>query len=613
MTKAQLKDYNKVRDSVSLSISGVNDVMKLQKISNFCEMHLKSDPVNVIHFGQQGLVVAQKLNNTTELSKLWRFIGYGHSNNSQINKAIASFDKSLHIAKLNKDSLNITRTYAALGFCYDAIGEVETAKALYHKALPIARELNEYETIQTILCYQAIMLRREGEYKESITMYDQTLDFSRLHNLDTVRILRNKAQLLTNMGNYSDALDIYHDVKKTSDPHLNHLLFADINHNIAFILKCNKLHNEALDYYNQVLDYFLRHENFLHCAIIYESMGEIKLEMNELDHAEAYLLDGLNLRKEHGLGRTGTALEYLGLVKLEQNKYEEAYNYLSMALDSFDKVNNKRRISETLCHMSQLHLKTDEVAKSIAYADSSKRIATTHEFNQTHLLALEHLIDAYKQIQNYEQVFILQQELEIIKEKVDDPEKLFEISQQIVLQKVLDNKKFQSEPESRSITNWIFGGILILLPIGIWIFYSRKQLLTANKKKGGFELSTQKTNYISTQEVKKLKIKLHDVMSVQKPYLDTELKLNELAKAISVSDKKLSALLNNHLNISFYDYINQWRIQEFLTKAKESHSNEFSIVGLAFICGFKSKSSFYRCFNKEVGMSPSVFLKNLHS
>ncbi len=613
MIVAQLVSYNEVRDSFSLSIRSLSDEVRLKKIAEFCEKRTESDVENVIYFAQQGIALAEKLNIQTEQSRLWRFLGYGYTSSSQMNDAFTSFDKSLQIATAIGDSFNIIKTSTALGFYYDGIGEIDQAKILYNQALPMAKLLKEYKTQQIILCYKAIMLRREGKYDESMSLYNEILGLSRIHNLDSIAILRNKAQLHANMGNYSEALDIYYNIKKTSDPIKNHLLFADINHNIAFILKSNKLHKQALEYYHQVYAYFLDHQNFLHCSIINESIGEIKLEMNELDQAETYLLKGLDMRQEQGLGRTGTALEHLGLVKLKQNKYSEANDYLSMALDSFERVKNKRRIALTLCHLSQLYLQTNELEKSITFADSSRQIANTNEFDATYALALEHLIDAYKQIQNYEQVFILQQELDVAKKELEDPEKLFEISRQIVAQKVLDHKKHKTSDESASFPKWMFGGMLLLIPVGFWLFYVRKQNNIAIKSKKMPANSTHKTDVIPANEAEKLKKTLHDLMIKQKPYINTDLKLNDLASAIAITDKKLSALLNYNLNTSFYDYINQWRIQEFQKKAQEPNSKEFSITGLAYICGFKSKSSFYRCFKKEMGMSPSEYLKKLSS
>ena len=52
-------------------------------------------------------------------------------------------------------------------------------------------------------------------------------------------------------------------------------------------------------------------------------------------------------------------------------------------------------------------------------------------------------------------------------------------------------------------------------------------------------------------------------MENEKPYLNEELTLNKLAIGIGTTDKKLSALLNQHIKVSFYNFINSYRINEF--------------------------------------------------
>lgn len=114
---------------------------------------------------------------------------------------------------------------------------------------------------------------------------------------------------------------------------------------------------------------------------------------------------------------------------------------------------------------------------------------------------------------------------------------------------------------------------------------------------------------INPSEGEELKLHLKNIMKIERPYLDENITLNRLAKLLSISDKKLSELLNQHLNTNFYDWINKYRVESVKKKLISSEDNALTIIEVAYDCGFKSKSSFNRIFKKETGHSPSEYKK----
>ncbi len=130
------------------------------------------------------------------------------------------------------------------------------------------------------------------------------------------------------------------------------------------------------------------------------------------------------------------------------------------------------------------------------------------------------------------------------------------------------------------------------------------------------EGDTKKANknqlsHSSDQEIKELKLSLENILKNDKPYLDENLTLKKLADLIPTSDKKLSTLLNQYMDISFYDIINKQRVEAVKEKMIAENSKKYSLMGIAYDCGFNSKSSFIRTFKKETGFSPSEYKKQL--
>jgi AraC-like DNA-binding protein len=103
-----------------------------------------------------------------------------------------------------------------------------------------------------------------------------------------------------------------------------------------------------------------------------------------------------------------------------------------------------------------------------------------------------------------------------------------------------------------------------------------------------------------------LKEKLLQYMKTNKPYLKSDLKISELADALSVPYYQLSQLINNEFSASFYDFINKYRVEEAKKLLIEDHRN-YKILAIAFEVGFNSKATFNRVFKNITDLTPSQF------
>jgi TolB-like protein/AraC-like DNA-binding protein len=119
-----------------------------------------------------------------------------------------------------------------------------------------------------------------------------------------------------------------------------------------------------------------------------------------------------------------------------------------------------------------------------------------------------------------------------------------------------------------------------------------------------------KSNALMTEEECALyKTKLEQVMLDYHLYTSETISLRSLAEKIGLHPNKLSWLLNEVVGKNFNEYINDLRVGAFKKKALESAFSNYSLLGLAYECGFNSKSVFNDFFKKSVGMTPSAWLK----
>lgn len=124
-----------------------------------------------------------------------------------------------------------------------------------------------------------------------------------------------------------------------------------------------------------------------------------------------------------------------------------------------------------------------------------------------------------------------------------------------------------------------------------------------------------KKSGLSEDLVKDSIIKLNHVMLEQKPHLNSELKLPELAEMVGVSNHNLSEIINRHMGQTFYDYVNAFRVEEVKKLIQEDKESRFTILALGYDAGFSSKSAFYTAFKKATGITPAQFRNDarLHS
>ena len=114
---------------------------------------------------------------------------------------------------------------------------------------------------------------------------------------------------------------------------------------------------------------------------------------------------------------------------------------------------------------------------------------------------------------------------------------------------------------------------------------------------------------LNVENILEIHAALIKVLNEKQPYLNPELKLTDLAVLLGVHPNHLSQVINSQCGKSFYDLINERRIQEFIFRLKQKESKQYTLVALAFDCGFNSKASFNRNFKKYTQLTPSDYYK----
>ena len=109
------------------------------------------------------------------------------------------------------------------------------------------------------------------------------------------------------------------------------------------------------------------------------------------------------------------------------------------------------------------------------------------------------------------------------------------------------------------------------------------------------------------EELDDLKAKLDRFMRSGKPYLNARLTIEDLAEAMHLNTPTLSGLINEGYGKNFFDYINEYRIEEFIRLSGNDKYKNYTFLAVAFEAGFNSKTTFNRVFKKHTGKTPREY------
>lgn len=142
-------------------------------------------------------------------------------------------------------------------------------------------------------------------------------------------------------------------------------------------------------------------------------------------------------------------------------------------------------------------------------------------------------------------------------------------------------------------------------------FFGHRQGNLFSDKKIGFELQepspiSEKIYSVDNKENEFIHLLLGH-MKEKKPFLIPEITLATLAEEMKVTPEYLSGILNSKLGKNFFDFINHYRIEEFKVRCKAPENKNFTLIAIAFDCGFNSKATFNRVFKNATGMTPGAY------
>ena len=115
---------------------------------------------------------------------------------------------------------------------------------------------------------------------------------------------------------------------------------------------------------------------------------------------------------------------------------------------------------------------------------------------------------------------------------------------------------------------------------------------------------------LTSAHAAKLAGRLENAMQKDTLYLDPSLSLQKLSQHVGALPNQVSQTLNQEIGANFFDYVARWRIE---ASKPLIAAGEASVLAVALEVGFNSRSTFYKAFQRETGMTPKGFRALHHS
>ena len=404
----------------------------------------------------------------------------------------------------------------------------------------------------------------------------------------------------------------------------------------------------------------------------YSNMGLIEMELGHYETAKQKLEKAINVlqEEENDIGLiddyktliiTASSYNILGEVYLNMSKHDDnttldsAFYSFKKAYDISQRFNPTHEDSETLYNirLAKLMIKKKEFNNALEkinkYSPNQDKYKTSQQINYLKSIIFYHLKDLDSSLIYSNRFLSFQREtpstekntiivLNILAEqykelnKIDSAykysalalDKLNDLNENKVeannshylydFEKVKSlNNDILSKERSKRVQIVLIFQILVLVSIFIIIilYWKRRKLVVDLENIKQSFIPTKKEYSIDESLERKVLSKLITFEN-STLFLASDFNIQILAKELDTNTSYLSSIINEKKKKTFKKYISELRINYLIKRLKsDAKLRSYTVQALAEEIGYTNASAFTRAFKKQLGVTPSEFLKTI--
>ncbi|GAB1359365.1 hypothetical protein MASR1M31_11480 [Porphyromonadaceae bacterium] len=422
---------------------------------------IKSDRQAALAYFQQGISIAESINDQTVICNCLIAIGNVQKSLGEIQKCNESYDRALKLANNIEDKSLALKCYSNMARNYYEGGQYPRAIEFYDRLIRLAEELNDNSSLAAVFNSLASIYYIQANYPVALDLYLKALDINEKLEDRSSQIISyiNIAGVKSGQREYDSALKYLHDALKISEE-----IGDDFNETACLANIGNTYLNmndpRALEYYERALAK-VGDSNLSLLVNIRVNMGIIYTRLDEYDQALTHFTEALLIAEKINLRHPiGEIWAKIGLVYFKQKRYNDALEYSFKSLEVAKELKLLNLQKEVYGQLSDIYASMNNYQAAyqnhILYKTYNDSV-----FNESNIKEIADLESAYK---------------------YDKEKQAYELEAQ--------NRELKIKSQ-RGIIFFLIVAFLLLLLLGIMIARSyklKKQLLRIELEEANAEL-----------------------------------------------------------------------------------------------------------------------------
>lgn len=428
----------------------------------------------------------------------------------------------------------------------------------------------------------------------------------------------------------------------------------------SYILNDTESGNAALDMYVSSYDLSKKEMNEDHHNALIFNIAMTALKLNKIDSVREKLDDFLHTNSQSQLPESKYVYPFIrGLTFYVDGNYMEAENMLRESLSLARECDDSLR-TEAIIHyvIAKNHLGGGDLAKALQSCRNALEISKVSGQEDIYVETLKQMSELYALNGNNEISKLYKLKFYETNDSLIDASKIKEVKNLRFLNE-LKAKNDEVVNLSETMTKqhrviyWVSIGLLLILiallflikyakrlrrknlelydriqesiksplllscvPVCVEVDYSDITDVQAEDKDNVEKVSVPdvsvkyKTSNLTDDVKNEALSKILSYMEQSKDIYDSEFSLDSLSKALNIPRHQLSQVINETGGTNFKTLLNTYRIREACRRLEDfGNFGDQTIESIGQSVGFMSRRNFGVVFKKEIGLSPSAYLK----